>query len=172
MSEQQGITADEVREIAAGAIAGWAPGWTGDDGVNPQRRVRVAGFGDGYVDLRVEGAPGTGEPDREFRVMLTVVELVTEEAAVRALEEVREAGEERARRGIPWQVTVHDGECGLPGPCTAHGNYACDEIKPGPPGHSFRHRSQPPRPYIAPVETGEPFRSAVQAEWDDSYGPE
>ena len=124
MSEHEGITAEEVREIAAGAVAGWADGWTGDDGVNPQRRVRVSGSGDGYVDLRVEGAPGTSEPDREFRVILTVVELVTTEAAVRALEKVRER-------------------------------------------QAF---SPPAYPYIAPVETGEPFRSGAEKEWDDSRG--
>ena len=95
MSAHEGITAEEVREIAAGAIAGWATGWTGDDGVNPQRRVLTTGDGDGYVDLRVEGAQFTDEPDRMFRVMLTVAELVTEEAAVRALEEVREAARKR-----------------------------------------------------------------------------
>ena len=124
MSEQ-GITADEVREIAAGAIAGWAPGWTGDDGVNPQRRVRVAGSGDGHVDLRVEGAPGTDEPDREFRVTLTVTELVTDEAAARALKEISQVLPEFAAQL---------------------------------------------RLYIAPVETGEPFRSGAEREWDDSRG--
>lgn len=127
MSEQD-ITAEEVREIAAGAIAGWAPGWTGDDGRNPQRRVGIAGFGDGYVDLRVEGAPGTDEPDRVFRVVLTVAELVTTEAAFRALEEVRE--DVRKRQAF----------------------------------------SPPVYPYIAPVETGEPFRSGAEREWDDSRG--
>jgi hypothetical protein len=75
MTGRQGITAGEVREIAAGAVTGWAPGWTGDDGVNPQRRVRVAGYGDGYVDLRVEGARYTGEPEKLFRVMLVVTEI-------------------------------------------------------------------------------------------------
>lgn len=131
MSEREGITAEEVREIAAGAVTGWAPGWTGDDGVNPQRRVRVSGFGDGYVVLLVEGAPGSGEPDRAFRVVLTVFELVTEEAAARLRDEVREAVRQNS-------------------------------VKFSPPAY----------PYIAPVETGEPFRSAVQGEWDDSYGPE
>ena len=79
MSGRQGITAGEVREIAAGAVTGWADGWTGDDGVNPQRRVRVAGFGDGYVDLRVEGARFTDEPDRLFRVTLAVVEILADQ---------------------------------------------------------------------------------------------
>ena len=121
MSERQGITAGEVREIAAGAVTGWADGWTGDDGVNPQRRVRVAGFGDGYVDLRVEGARFTDEPDRLFRVTLAVVEI--------------------------------------------------------PPGAEGRQRAQHgPRDqyaeYIAPVETGEPFRGAAEREWDASRGDE
>jgi hypothetical protein len=79
VSERQGITAGEVREIAAGAVTAWAPGWTGDDGVNPQRRVRFAGFGDGYVDLRVEGAPYTDEPDRLFRVTLAVAEILLDQ---------------------------------------------------------------------------------------------
>jgi len=69
-----GIIRADVREIALGAIAGWADGWTGDDGVNPQRRVRVAAAGDRYVDLRVEGAPGTDEPDKLFRVTAVVTE--------------------------------------------------------------------------------------------------
>ena len=70
-----GITLADVRDIAAGAMAGWADGWTGDDGVNPQRRVRVAGGDNGYVDMRVEGAPGTDEPDRLFRVLVVVTEI-------------------------------------------------------------------------------------------------
>ena len=127
MSEQ-GITAEEVREIAAGAIAGWAPGWTGDDGVNPQRRVRVAGLGDGHVDLRVEGAPGTGEPDRVFRVTLTVAELVTATTLRGQAEQIRQ--DILGTAGGP----VHRG------------------------------------PYIAPVETGDRWRSGTEREWDDSRG--
>jgi hypothetical protein len=119
MSERQGITAEEVREIAAGAVTGWAPGWTGDDGVNPQRRVRVAGFGDGYVDLRVEGAPFTDEPDRLFRVMMVVTEIP------------------------PVQLR----------PCS-----------------NDLAQFNPYQTFIAPVETGEPFRSAAEREWDDSRG--
>ena len=69
----------------------------------------------------------------------------------------------------PWRVTAREGECGLPGPCTRHGNYACDEIEPAP-----RERRGPLRRiirvYVAPVETGEPFRSGAEAEWDASRG--
>jgi hypothetical protein len=43
--------------------------------VNPQRRVRVTGGDDGYVDLRVEGAQFTDEPEKLFRVTVVVVEL-------------------------------------------------------------------------------------------------
>ena len=69
----------------------------------------------------------------------------------------------------PWRVTAREGECGLPGPCSKHGNYACDEIEPS--GRSGPVR-QILRDYVAPVETGEPFRSAAEAEWDDSRGDE
>jgi len=122
-----GITRAEVREIALGAIAGWADGWTGDDGVNPQRRVRVAGGDTGYVDLRVEGAPGTGEPDRLFRVTAVVTETLPS----------RPSGliEGSGRRGAPRDLP-----------------------------------SSPRRGDIAPFETGEPFRSAAEADWDGSRG--
>jgi hypothetical protein len=35
------------------------------------------------------------------------------------------------------------GECGLPGPCTKHGNYACDDIKPGSTQPSVEWRRVP-----------------------------
>ena len=142
MSEREGITAEEVREIAAGAIAGWAPGWTGDDGVNPQRRVRVTGYGDRYADLRVEGAPWSDETDREFRVMLIVAEL--QHPAGDGITDDTEAV-----RAFPGEIK--------PGP---PGHSFRGPVKFSPPAY----------PYIAPVETGEPFRSAAEREWDDSRG--
>jgi hypothetical protein len=119
MSERQGITLADVRDIAAGAIAGWADGWTGDDGVNPQRRVRVTGGDNGYVALRVEGAPGTDEPDRLFRVLVVVTETLP-----------GAEGRQPAQHG-PWDQYAE---------------------------------------YIAPVETGEPFRGAAERDWDASRG--
>lgn len=73
------FTAERAREEAQGASAGWITGWTqpGDDRPDePQRRIRITDpEHDDYYDILVEGAQGSNEPDKRFRIRVTAEEL-------------------------------------------------------------------------------------------------
>jgi hypothetical protein len=69
-----GITANEVCAEAMGCICGWI-GWTEPRDDSPQRRIRILDEGDSHVDVLVEGARYTDEPDRAFRIALAVTEV-------------------------------------------------------------------------------------------------
>jgi hypothetical protein len=70
---------------AGGTLGAWIQSWTepGDEeraAGHPQRRVRLLDGTDeaaGRLIVKVEGAPHTGEPDREFEVVVVVRERVS-----------------------------------------------------------------------------------------------
>jgi hypothetical protein len=77
-----GMTAEQALAHALGALSGWIDGYSEppEGSGEPQRRVRVTGYGGGYTDIIAEGARYTGEPDRCFRVSVTVTEIPGEPA--------------------------------------------------------------------------------------------
>lgn len=77
MSEPQeppGITTGQVRGEALACVTGWIGGWTEPDAQGVQRRIRLEGYGDDYVDVLVEEVPLTGEPERRSRITVIVTE--------------------------------------------------------------------------------------------------
>lgn len=78
------FTAAMMLAEAGDTIGGWVQGWTEPSDEeraagHPQRRVRLLDGTDepaGKLVVRVEGAPCTGEPDREFEIEVVVRERV------------------------------------------------------------------------------------------------
>ena len=66
---------EELLAYATDVLAGWLDGWMEPSAAGgPQRRAVVTAFNDppGVLDVRIEGAPWTGERDRRFRFTLAV----------------------------------------------------------------------------------------------------
>jgi len=71
------ITASQMLEEAVGTLHAWIDGYTEPDpeGKEPRRRIVVIGLTDSAIDVRVEGARFTNEPDLLFRITLEVAPL-------------------------------------------------------------------------------------------------
>lgn len=74
-----GTTAAEALGYVAGVLGEWLPGYISSAGNGPQRRIRLVSLevtdGRAVAGIRAEGARGTGEPDRYFRIALAVAEI-------------------------------------------------------------------------------------------------
>ena len=73
------FTAADMLAEAQGVLASWITTYTEPEDDRPQRKMRCMDDSvAGQVDVMVEHAPFTDEPNRRFRVVLTVEELPAE----------------------------------------------------------------------------------------------
>ena len=73
------FTAADMLAEAQGVLASWITTYTEPEDGRPQRKMSCMDDSvTGQVDVRVEGARYSADPDRRFRVVLTVEEMPAE----------------------------------------------------------------------------------------------
>jgi hypothetical protein len=73
------FTAADMLAEAQGVLSAWVSTYTEPEDGQPQRKMRCLDDSvAGQVDVSVEGARFSSDPDRRFRVVLTVEELPAE----------------------------------------------------------------------------------------------
>jgi hypothetical protein len=73
------FTAADMLAEAQGVLSAWITAYTEPEDGQPQRKMRCMDDSvTGQVDVSVQGARFSSEPDRRFRVVLTVEEMPAE----------------------------------------------------------------------------------------------